>query len=91
MITFWPPAWHAAQLPLKIVSPLPTSPARAAPATPNVTAPVITAAPAAWGRWMIRKKSEWRKQLSSYKATQLLSYLNSLLWNRESSSGGNKC
>jgi len=28
-MTFWPPAWHAAQLPEKTCSPAPTSPANA--------------------------------------------------------------
>ena len=45
MMTFCPPAWHAAQLALKTCSPAPTSPAKAGEtATPAVTAAPATAA-----------------------------------------------
>ena len=44
MITFCPPAWHAAQLALKICSPAPTSPANAGPAaTLKAIAPAAAA------------------------------------------------
>jgi len=44
MITFWPPAWHAAQLALKTCSPAPTSPAKAGVVAMNAAAPAPAAA-----------------------------------------------
>jgi len=47
MMTFWPPAWQAAQLAENTCSPAPTSPARTAVGRIRAAAVEATAA---WGR-----------------------------------------
>jgi hypothetical protein len=61
MITFCPPAWHAAQLALKICSPAPTSAAKAGAASPKAIAPTVAACAEIREEILVCKKSRVSK------------------------------